>query len=81
MYLPRRAFVEKRGRKARDNAAWQKRMDAVGRHQHLNVTRFNDIRLIDTDHMPKEWTDEETWEFITMNGRAADPRDVVVKVS
>lgn len=75
-----RAFVEKEGRKARDDAAWKKRMAAVGQYQHLNVTRFNDLRLIERENMPREWTDEETWQFINMDGHAADPREVVIKV-
>ena len=75
-----RAYIEKEGRKARANTAWHKRMDLVGRHQHVNVTRFNDLRLIDRHNVPKEWTEQEIWNFITMDGTAADPRDVVIKV-
>ena len=68
--------MEKKKRKARERAAWQASMAEVGRYEYLSVTADNDIRLKARGEPAKEWTDEEIWDFITLNGAAVDPRRV-----
>ena len=67
-------------RKAREKEAWEGRMAAVGRHQYVNVNPQTDLRLMDPYNPPRVWTDEETWQFITMDDTAAPPGDIVIKV-
>ena len=51
-------------------------MAEVGRYEYLSVTADNDIRLKARGEPAKEWTDDEIWDFITLNGTAVDPRRV-----
>ncbi len=72
--IARRAYVEKKKRKARERAAWEASMAEVGRFEYLSVTADNDIRLKPRGEPAKEWTDDEIWDFITLKGAAVDPR-------
>ena len=73
--------MEKKKRKARERAVWEASMAEVGRFEYLSVTADNDIRLKPRGEPAKEWTDEEIWDFITLNGAAVDPRLVKGLVS
>jgi len=79
--LARRAYVEKKKRKARERALWEASMAEVGRFEYLSVTADNDIRLKPRGEPAKEWTDDEIWDFITLKGAAVDPRLVKGLVS
>ena len=51
-------------------------MAEVGRFEYLSVTADNDMRLKEYGAPAKQWTEEEIWQFITLDGAAVDPRRV-----
>lgn len=57
-------------------------MATVGRFQYAVASHRNDARLHGNPHGEREegWTHDQIWALITQDGKAADPRDVDLKV-
>lgn len=74
-----RAGLEKRRRMEREAEAWQEEQRrTVGRFRATGVDWRSDKRIADTgdptDPAYREWTLQEIWRLICMDGMAVDPR-------
>jgi hypothetical protein len=69
----------------RDFEAWQKRRsETIGQYPSMASDWRTDVRISESldpaEVAYKEWSMKEIWDLITMNGQAADPRDVPFQV-
>lgn len=76
-----RAYVEKYGRLRRERDEWNRRRAAIGEHRGMVVDDRVDLRLqMKWDKPEPDWTHEQIFNLITLDGTAAMPADIAVKV-
>lgn len=77
-----RAYTEKQKRKAKERIDWNYRRACVGQFQYIQVNEKTDVRLqVPWEEPQRDWTNEEIWNFITLDGVAADPRSITLEVA
>lgn len=71
-----RARMEKRRQQELQRLDWARRKSLIGLFPSLDMT--GDLRLkplpSEADREEREWTEEEIWRLITLDGKAVDPR-------
>ncbi|KAL6781366.1 hypothetical protein ACKKBG_A10850 [Auxenochlorella protothecoides x Auxenochlorella symbiontica] len=79
-----RAMAECQRQRHERNQAWNAARARVGQHAGMGSRWRHDVRCGYTgdikDPEYKTWTHRQVWDLITLDGRAADPRDVEVDV-